>query len=414
MRICVVHQYYLAPGEPGISRFNEMARLWSEAGHEVTVIAGSVNHYTGVTPLPYRGRWVTRTRDGAVSVFRCFVPSSYARNYFWRRLGYATFTLSASFAAIVAPRADVVIATSPPLVVVIAGWLKAKLSGLRTPWVFEVRDLWPESAVTTGVIRRGSLTTRFFYALEARACRSAARINALTPGIKADIVRRGLAPADKIVEIPNGADLADFSPGPRDNAVRREFGWGERCVAMYAGAHGRANALDQLVEAASLLRDRPDVVVAFVGDGPERARLEREARAHGLTNVTFCGPQPKERMADCINAADIGLAVLQANPTFRTVYPNKIFDYMACGRAIVLGIDGVAREHVCDTTRSGLFAAPGDAHAIAGAIRRLADDPDERSAMGARGRQWVEQHASREALAAHYETILADLVKEKA
>jgi glycosyltransferase involved in cell wall biosynthesis len=410
----VVHQYYLAPGEPGISRYNEMARLWSEAGHEVTVIAGSVNHYTGLTPAAYRGRWITRQRDGDVLVFRCFVPSSYARSYFWRRLGYAAFTLSASFAALVAPRADVVIATSPPLVVVLAGWLKAKLSGPGTPWVFEVRDLWPESAVTTGVIGRRAVMTRFFYALEAWACRSATLINALTPAIKADIVERRLAPADKIVEIPNGADLVHFSPGSRDNPFRRELGWGTRCVAMYAGAHGRANGLDQLLDAATLLRDRDDILIAFVGDGPERARLERRSRELGLANVSFCGPQPKERMAECINAADIGLAVLQPNPTFRTVYPNKIFDYMACARPIVLGIDGVARQLVTETTRSGIFAPPGDAAAIAAAIRRLADDPTEGAAMGERGRRWVEANASRAALAAHYEAVLRRLVRGRA
>lgn len=414
MKICVVHQYYLAPGQPGISRYNEMARLWSEAGHEVTVIAGGASLYSGVTPAAYRGRWVTRRRDGAVLVFWCFVPSSYARNYFWRRFGYSVFTLSASCAALVAPRADVVIATSPPLVVVLVGWLKAKLSGLRTPWVFEVRDLWPESAVTTGVIGRRAMMTRFFYALEAWACRSAALINALTPAMKADIVERGLAPADKIVEIPNGADLVHFSPGSRDNPFRHQLGWGTRCVAMYAGAHGRANALDQLVDAAALLRDRDDIVIAFVGEGPERARLERRSRELGLRNVSFCGPQPKERMAECINAADIGLAVLQPNPTFRTVYPNKIFDYMACARPIVLGIDGVARQLVTETARSGIFAPPGDVEAIAAAIRRLADDPTERAAMGERGRRWVEANASREALAAHYETVLRRLVQGRA
>src|SRR6185503_4741132 len=134
-------QYYLAPGEPGISRFNEMARLWAAAGHRVTVIAGSVNHYTGVTPPQSRGRWITRQRDGDVTVYRCFVPGRYSRSYLWRRIGYLSFALSAAAAAVIAPRADVVIATSPPLVVVVAGWLKARLSGLRTPWVFEVRDL---------------------------------------------------------------------------------------------------------------------------------------------------------------------------------------------------------------------------------------------------------------------------------
>lgn len=410
MRICVIHQYYLSAGEPGISRYNEMARLWADAGHQVTIIAGTVNHYTGVTPDAYRRRWVTRERDGAVEVFRCFVPSAYGRSYLGRRLGYAAFALSASYAALVAPPADVVIATSPPLVVVAAGWLKRRVSGRRARWIFEVRDLWPESAVTTGVILPGSPTTRFFYALEAWAYRSADRITALTPGIKADIVRRHLAPASKIVEVPNGADLVHFAPAARDNDFRRRFGWGDRCVAMYAGAHGRANALDQLVEAAALLRDRPDIVIALVGDGPERVRLERDARERGLTNLTFCGPQPKERMAECVNAADIGIAVLQPNPTFRTVYPNKIFDYMACARPIVLGIDGVARDLVCDVARCGVCVPPGDAAGLAAAIRSLADRPAEREAMGLRGRRWVEANASREALAANYLSIMNDLV----
>src|SRR5690606_35387985 len=135
------------------------------------------------------------------------------------------------------------------------------------------------------------------------------------------------------------ADLDLFAPGPREGATREALGWGDRFVVLYAGAHGRANALHQLLDAAERLRDRPDVLIATVGDGPERAALEQDARRRGLDNVAFCGAQPKERMPELINACDVGAAVLQDNPTFRTVYPNKVFDYMACERPTLIAID---------------------------------------------------------------------------
>jgi glycosyltransferase involved in cell wall biosynthesis len=411
VKIVVVHQYYLAPGEPGISRFNEMARVWVTAGHAVTVIAGNVSLSTGQTHSGTRGRLFTRISDGAVTVWRCLVPSVYSKSYLGRRFAYAVFTLSASLAALRTPSADVVIATSPPLFVVIPGWLKAKLSRRGTPWIFEVRDLWPESAVTTGVVGARAPLTRFLYWLERRACASAATVVALTPAIADDIVRRGLAPAERVTCIPNGADLRLFAPGERDNPFRRQFGWGDRIVAMYSGAHGRANDLGQLLNAAEALRDRTDIVIALVGDGQQRRALEAEARRRALPNVVFCGPQPKERMAECVNAADIGLAVLQRNPTFRTVYPNKIFDYMACARPIVLAIDGSARELVCDRSRSGVFAEPGDGRAIADAIRRLADEPELRRELGANGRRWVQHNESRDVLAARYLEVMGELIR---
>jgi glycosyltransferase involved in cell wall biosynthesis len=213
---------------------------------------------------------------------------------------------------------------------------------------------------------------------------------------------------------PNAADLRLFAPGPRDNAFRREFGWSERIVVMYTGAHGRANALTQLLDAAELLRQRNDIVIAFVGDGQQRRRIEDEARRRHLTNVVFCGPQPKERMPECVNAADITLAVLQRNPTFTTVYPNKIFDYMACARPIVLAIDGAARQLVCDQAQAGLYVPPEDGAAIAAAIRRLADDVTLRRSLGENGRRWVETNSSRESVAAQYLELMKSLVAPQA
>src|SRR4051812_14569550 len=198
VKILVVHQYYLMPGQVGGSRFNEMARLWTEQGHEVAIIAGTVDYTSGKVPEQYRRCWVRKERDGDVTVYRCHVPGSYGNGYLGRMWAFFAFTLSASTAALRANRADIVIATSPPLVAVIPGWIAARVSPRPAPWIFEIRDLWPESAVTTGVLSEKSLLTRLLYALEKWACRSAAMINVLTPAFREDIVRRGLAEDGKI------------------------------------------------------------------------------------------------------------------------------------------------------------------------------------------------------------------------
>jgi glycosyltransferase involved in cell wall biosynthesis len=179
---------------------------------------------------------------------------------------------------------------------------------------------------------------------------------------------------------------------------------------MYAGAHSRANAVGQLLDAAESLRGRSDILIACVGDGPERVRLTEAARARGLSNIVFYGAQPKSRMPEIVNACDLGMAVLQNNPTFRTVYPNKVFDYMSCARPVLLAIDGVARELVCDQARAGVFAEPENGAAIAEGIRSLADNPGECARLGCNGRAWVVANASRESLADRYLGVMRELV----
>jgi len=171
---------------------------------------------------------------------------------------------------------------------------------------------------------------------------------------------------------------------------------------MYSGAHGRANAVHQLIEAAELLRDRKDILIACVGDGPERSTLEAMARRLQLENVSFHGAQPKDRMPEFVNACDVGAAVLQDNPTFRTVYPNKVFDYMACAKPTLLAIDGVARQLVCEEARAGVFVPPERPRDLADAIRALADDPTLRDRLGKQGQRWIMEHATRDALANAY------------
>jgi glycosyltransferase involved in cell wall biosynthesis len=411
LKILIVHQYYLAAGEPGGSRFNELARIWTNAGHQVSVIAGTLNYAT--SHQAGRGsRWISCGDEDGIRVWRCHVPSTYNRSYLGRMWAFLGFTLAASVAAVRAPRADVVIATSPPLTAAIPGFIAARLRLTHVPWVFEVRDLWPESAITTGVLRRGGLLARVLFALERFACRSADLVNVLTPAFREDLIRRGLVDSRRILFVPNGADVDTFAPTNRDNDIRREYGWGDRFVALYAGAHGRANALMQLVDAADVLRNRSDILIVAVGDGPERLACETAVRDRGLTNIVFLGAQPKHRMPAFVNAADTGLAVLQDNPTFRTVYPNKVFDYMACEKPTVLAIDGVARALVCDTAEAGIFAEPENGRAVARAIAELAEDRARASRLGINGRRWVLANATRSALASRYLEALISLATD--
>jgi glycosyltransferase involved in cell wall biosynthesis len=411
MRILVVYQYFLMPGMPGGSRYNEFAKHWLSAGHDVTVIAGNLDYASGTTPERYRGRFITHEEQDGVEVLRCHVPATYRKSYLGRMWAFFGFTVAASVASLRVARPDVVISTSPALTIVIPGWLAAHARRRRVPWVFEIRDLWPESAITTGVLRKDGLLAKLLYRLERWACTHADKINVLTPAFADDLISRGLATADKLSFVPNGANPDEFAPGPRDNAFRREMGWGDKLVVLYAGAHGRANALSQLVHTAERLRDRPDILIACVGEGPERAQLIAESQRRGLSNIQFIGAVPKSRMPEVVNASDVGAAVLQNNPTFRTVYPNKVFDYMACARPVLLGIDGAARRMVCDQAQAGVYATAEDDAALAQAITTLAASPDERLAMGRRGRQWVVENVAPARLAQRYLGILEELVR---
>lgn len=411
MRIAVFHQYYLTAGAPGGSRFNEFARLWCERGHEVTVITGMVNYTTGEAPPEYKGRWIVREQDGPVEVWRCWVPPTYQAGKFGRSLGYFGWVASAATAAMRIAKPDVVIATSPPLTASLPAYLAARLPWRDVPWVFEIRDLWPESVIGPGMLSAESPITRALYGLERFACTRADVVNVLTPAFRENLLARGLAPEARISFVPNGADVRLFRAGDRHNPARERLGWGGRTVALYAGAHGVANALTQLIDAAALLKDRRDILIATVGDGNERALLTERAR--GVENFVMHGAQPKDAMPEVVNACDIGLAVLQRKEMFKTVYPNKVFDYMACERPTVIGIDGVARELVCEQAQAGIFAEPEDPRALADAIVKLADDPALRAEMGARGRRWVLENATREALAQRYLDVLEGALRAR-
>ncbi len=388
-----------------------MARYWAEQGHEITVLAGMVDYNSGRKPPEYRWRFIKREDPiPGVRVYRCHVSQSYNTSFLGRAWAYFSFAVSSIIAGVFfAPRPKVIVATSPPLTVgVTMKWLKRLL---RCPAIFEVRDLWPESAIDTGVLKPGRLANMLFR-MEADAYRTADWINVLTPAFRETLIeKKGVSP-DRISMITNGADPDLFMPGPKENDVRRDLGLEGKFAIGYFGAHGKANRLGQLLEVAGRLKNElPEVQIVLVGTGMEKESLQKSASERGLTNVTFVDPVPKEKVADYILAMDVCTAVLMKNDTFKTVYPNKVFDYMCCERPTLIAIDGVARKLVEDA-KAGIYAEPENIEEIVDAIRNLYNSPELCAEFGKNGREFVLENYARDRLAAKYLTIVEQVAKK--
>ncbi len=410
MKILLIHQYFLGENDPGGSRFNQFVKHWTSLGHEVTVIAGTVHYATGQKDPRYKGKWIVKERPHPlVTVYRCYVSEEYNKHFFGRLWGYLSFVLSSLWAALIhAGKHDVMVVTSPPLFVGLTGILVSRLR--RIPMVFEVRDLWPESAIDAGVVTN-PLLIRLAYALERSCYRVARLVNVLTPAFREVLIQRKGVPAEKIRLIPNGADLDLFQPGERDNWVRETYGLQDKFVVTYMGAHGVANGLWSLLHAAEACRDLDDVVFLLIGDGMEKPKLEAYAKQTGLTNVKFLPSQPKRTIPDFCRASDVCVAVLKKAETFKTVYPNKVFDYMSCAKPILLGIDGVARDLV-ESCEAGWYVDPDDPEDFRRRLLDLYRNPALREAMGQNGYQFVSRHFSRANLADQYERELKEMLSK--
>lgn len=412
MRILIIHQYFLGKDDSGGSRWNQFAKYWAAAGHEVTILAGMVHYAKGTKAPEYKGKFIVREQEQpGVTIYRCHVSEAYNKSFLGRAWAYLSFTFSSLWAGLFcAGKSDVIIATSPPLTVGPTMWLLSALR--RVPAVFEVRDLWPESAIDTGVLTSKPIIA-LSYKLEALAYNKARWINVLTPAFeKALIEKKGVSP-NRISMIPNGADLDIMTPGPKDNHIRRELGLEGKFVVSYFGAHGRANRVGQLSDVAERIKDsHPDVRIMLVGDGMEKADVVADAKRRGLDNMVFVDAVPKEKVCDYINASDVCTAVLMKNDTFKTVYPNKVFDYMSCERPIIIGIDGVARKLVEDAG-AGLYTEPENPEAFIEALLKLKSDPALMEKMGQSGFTHAAEHYSREGMAKKYLGVLERLTHKR-
>lgn len=399
----LIHQAFVGPGEAGGTRHYELARHCAAAGHRFTIVASPVSYLSG--------RRETAGGQGevvsGVRVVRAYTLPTLHRSFVWRVVSFLSFMVSATVRALQADRVDLVMGTTPPLFQALSAWVVSRWR--RRPFLLEVRDLWPQFAVDMGL-----LTQPLFIALARRLesflYEHADHILVNSPAYRDYLLGRGV-PSTKVSFIPNGVDPTMFDPADRGEAWRQRWGVENRFVVIYAGALGPANDIPTLLRAAARLRERPDIHFLLVGDGKERSRLEAQAAAEGLTNVTFTGAVPKEQMPAVLAAGDACVAILRDIPSFRTTYPNKVFDYMAAGRPTVLAIDGVIRQ-VLESARAGVFVPPGDDAALAAAVLQLAADREAARAMGEAARRHVVAHFDRRIQAEAFCRLLARLAEE--
>jgi glycosyltransferase involved in cell wall biosynthesis len=410
MRILYLTQYF--PPEIGATqtRAYEMARGLVRAGHEVTVIAEVPNHPAGIVPPAYRGKLVERANLDGIDVIRVWVRASQAKTFGSRIAFYLSFMAMATAAGHAMARGhyDLQYASSPPLFVGAAALALAATR--RIPFVFEVRDLWPESAVQLGELKSPA-ALRWATWLEEACYRRARRIVAVTASIRDQLVERGY-PSHQVMLIPNGANTELYSPRPIDLSLRQQLGiTPDQFVVIYTGLHGLAQGLETALDAASLLQPYPDVLFYFVGDGPRKPAVVEKARQMGLSNVRFHDAVPEPQLPAFIAMADAGLHTSRRLGISAGTLPVKMFSYMACARPVIVAIEGEAAALVQDA-RAGVAVPPEDSAALAAAVLALRADQALRTEYGRRGRTLVQARFSRQALAGQLERVLQEVICE--
>ncbi len=403
LHLLLIHQAFVALEEAGGTRHYEFARYLVDKGYRVTVITSSVSYLTGKT-----------SKEGAsqpddLVIIKSATYQSLHRSFVHRLLNFFSFTISSFFVGLQVKNVDLVWGTSPPLFQAFTAWALARVK--RVPFLFEVRDLWPAFAVEVGVLRDRILIAASEW-LECFLYRRADRLVLNSPGFEKHVKERG---GREIRIVANGADAAMFEPGADGGAFRKQFSLGGKFIVLYAGAHGLSNDLGVVLGAAEELKSEEKIAIVLLGDGKDKVKLQEQAARMGLSNVHFLPPMPKTQMAEALAAADACLAILKPLKLYATVYPNKVFDYMAAGRPVILVIDGVIRK-VIEDAGAGIFVQPGDPSALAKTIRQFAADPVKGKRLGLAGRKYLEQHFNRPDLAKQMEEVLietAEVVKRR-
>jgi len=375
-------------------------------GHDVTVLTGFPNHPTGVVPVEWRSRMRSHlykeTVDG-VRVVRIWLWPLPNRKAHERIRNYASFCVSASISGLGLQRPDLVIGTSPQLLVALSGWWLAWWK--RVPFVFEVRDLWPESLAAVGAGGEGSALHRALSAIAGFLYRRSDHIVVVTPAFKDHLIQHWNVPAQKISVVENGVETDLFRPCPPERAPGTE----DRFLICYIGTMGMAHGLETLIAAAEQLQQTlPKAMFLLIGEGAEKDRIEQLAAARRLSNVCFLGQQPRERIPAYIAGADVCLVMLKKTELFKTVIPTKLLEYMSCGKPGIVAVDGEARK-IVEEAGAGVFVEPENGNALAAAIRVLAEDPERRRRMGISGREFVVNKLSRERTAQSYIHVLENL-----
>ncbi|HKT70254.1 MAG TPA: glycosyltransferase family 4 protein [Terriglobales bacterium] len=396
------------------ARVSELARHWVANGHDVTVLTGFPNHPTGVLYSEYRSRFrrlVCREQVDGIKVIRTWLLPLPNRKPHERIMNHSSFCVSAAATGSFIGRADVVIATSPQLLVGMSGWWVSRIK--RSRFVLEVRDLWPESLAAVGVGNSRSFLHRSLGGIAQFLYRASDHIVVVTPAFEEHICREWRIAEEKISVVPNGVETELFAPIGNNNSVRRDLGLDGKFAVSYIGTLGMAHDLGTVLDAAATCRESiPDVEFLLVGEGADKERMVAEVRRRQLGNVHLLPQQERKNIPALVAASDVCLVTLKRSEIFKTVIPTKMLEFMACAKPIVLAVQGQASE-LLKAAGAGICVPPQDPVSMVAAIRRLRDDRDLCRSLGQNGRSYIVENLSRRQTAENYIGVLKGLTNSE-
>ena len=397
MNVIYLTQVFEVKRDPGSERHFYFCKYLVQRGHTATAITSNVDYKRATSKYP-GGGWRVNHQIEGVDVWYVYSYANFRGSLVKRFWYYLTYFFTTMLAGLLVKKPDVIYAVSTPLTVGFLGYCLSRLR--RVPFVFEVTDVWPDAAIAVGVVRN-RLLIRAAHWLEMFCYRKAARVVALSEGIRDNIITKGI-PEDKVLLITNGVDPTLFQPSLTVDAdcarLRQELGFEDHFVCMYLGAHGAYNALWTIIDVAEVLRDDPRYLCVLVGDGDEKPRLQAMAQERRLTNVRFLPPVPRMNTPALLQTADVFLLPNRRGEFYTLNLPNKLFDFLAGGRPIVVAGRGESGDLV-ERAGAGCVVPAEDGAAMAAAVIELANlDGTQRAAMGASGRQYVGEHYNRDKL----------------
>jgi len=406
MRLLILGQYYTPEPLPKLS---ELATAVTKRGHQVSVITGFPNYPTGKLYPGYKLKLIQRETIDGIPVVRTYEYPYHGKKALGRLVNYGSFMVTALLGVLFSPPCDLLYVRIPPPNLGITAWLMALI--WRVPVVYDVQDIWPDSVVFSGMMRKESLSVRIMSRLEKFVYRRAQHLLVTTDGAKENLIAKGITP-EKITVLPNWIDehiFTEADPAERQ-AIRTCYGWENRFVILFAGNIGVVQGLDTVIQACKALPAASDVLMVFVGDGSDKARLQKMARDEHLSHrVQFIEQQPFSRMPAFMGAADALLVSLQRSEISNLVVPNKTFAYLAAAKPI-LAVLGGETPRLIEQIGAGLAVEPENIPALIESIQKLESmSPEERALIGERGRQYLNTHLSFDALISRYETLLTGI-----
>jgi len=408
MRILFLSHYFPPEVNAPASRTYEHCKQWVQEGHEVTVVTCAPNHPQGTVYEGYRNKLIQWENQDGIRVVRIWTYVTANQGFLKRTVNYISFMMAAILSAPFLSGFDITISTSPQFFNGLAGYAVSRLK--RTPWILEIRDLWPESIVAVGAITNRPIIG-LLEALELFAYRRADHIVVVTDSFKTHIQGKGIC-KQRVTVIKNGVDFSLYKRPP-DNPVSlaAKIGIEGKFVASYIGTHGMAHHLETILQAADELREWQDIVFLLLGDGAERDRLLAMKDSMNLSNVVMLDQQPKTAMPHFWSLSNVSLVLLRKCDLFKTVIPSKIFESMAMERPIILGVEGESSE-LLKSAEAGICIEPENEKDLAAQVLNLYQNPRRCQELGSNGRKYVLENFDRLVLAKRFSDLIRNVCRQ--